>query len=71
MLPAVREHRLEKLVVEALENMNPDQGDLRRLPRTKCRDFLQVTVDTVIFEGSQVTVRLRPDSDRPFPTLQT
>lgn len=68
-LPAIREDRLEQLVIEAVENMKLTQQNLLSLNRAELRDFLRSSVSAAIFEGPRVTIHRRPESDPTFPGL--
>ena len=67
-LPAIREARLEKLVVEAIGKKGP-QPDLGFMTREELRSFLRTAISAVTFRGSQITIHSRPASEPHFPLL--
>jgi hypothetical protein len=62
-LPAIRDTRLDDLVVDAVERegLGPPRADdreLRTLPRGKLQLILRDTISTTIFDGTHVKVQL-------------
>jgi site-specific DNA recombinase len=68
-LPAIREFRLEQLVVETIEKMKGTRHDLRSLPRAEQRDFLWAAISVVVLEESRIEIHSRPESGPTFPAL--
>ena len=68
LLPAIRESRLEELVVEAVKKKIPGT-DLGSLTRAELQSFLRAAISAVIFKGSRVTIHSRLASEPSFPPL--
>jgi hypothetical protein len=68
-LPAIREFRLEQLVIKAVEKMNKTPPNVRTMTRAELREFLRATISVVIFKGSRIVIHSRLASEPTFPLL--
>jgi site-specific DNA recombinase len=68
-LPAVRECRMEQLVLEAARKIEGAPRNLRSLPRPDLRNYLRNTINVAVFDDSRITIHRRPASDSSFPGL--
>ena len=70
-LPAIREYRLDKRVVEAVQRMEGSQSRMRlgALPKAELQEILRATISAVIFKGSRITIHSRLASVPNFPLL--
>lgn len=65
-LPAVREFRLEGLI---LSKLSAHRRRIRALSRPQLQQFLQSKIEESIFEGTDVSVKLvDPNGNQVFPT---
>jgi hypothetical protein len=70
-LPAIREYRLDRLVVEAAQRMEGAQSRVRlgALPKAELQEILRAAIGAAIFKGSRVTIHSRLASVPNFPLL--
>jgi site-specific DNA recombinase len=69
-LPSVREARLERMLIKAVEKIERTAGKMHSLPRAELQQVLRDTIDRAVFTGSRVSVRRRSESVSTFPALQ-
>ena len=70
-LPAIREYRLDKRVVDAVQRMEDSQSRVRlgALPKAELQEILRAAISAVIFKGSRITIHSRLASVPNFPLL--
>jgi len=68
-LPSVREFWLEELVLKGMAKLQGTPRKRWSQGRSELRSCLQAAINTVIFQGSEITIHPHPESDPTLPAL--